>query len=306
MAHNHAHHHHAHGDQNLAIAIAINLLLTVAEIVGGVLSGSLSLIADALHNLSDAGSLIVALAARRIAGRPADEIHTFGYGRAEVVGALINLTTLVVVGLYLILEGVTRLISPEPVGGWIMVGVSAVALVIDAATALLTWRMSKESLNIRAAFVHNVADALGSVAVIIAGALIILYGWNIADAIATFLIAGYVLYHGLTMSRDAIRSLMDGVPADLDLAAITESIGEIAGVGGVHHVHIRQLGERETALEAHIDLPPTETIQAMDEIKQRIKEHLKDRFKIGHVTLEFECDNTICNDDAHCVSHPTH
>ena len=170
-AHGHehnGHHHHHHnleiiGDRRLGFAIIINILLTVAQVIGGVVSGSLSLIADALHNFSDASSLLIAYAARKIGRQPADQLRTFGYQRAEVIAALINLVVLVIVGLYLIYEAIWRFFDPQIITGWAVVIVASIALVIDLATAILTYSMSKDSVNIRAAFIHNVSDALSLV-----------------------------------------------------------------------------------------------------------------------------------------------
>jgi cobalt-zinc-cadmium efflux system protein len=156
-------------------------MLTVVQIIGGILSGSLALIADAIHNLSDALSLILAFVVRKIAQRPADDTMTFGYGRAEIVAALINYTTLILLGLYLAYEAVLQFFDPTGVDGWLVVVVTFFALGVDAMTALLTYALSKSSMNIRAAFLHNVADAFGSVAVIIAGIVIILYNWRLCD-----------------------------------------------------------------------------------------------------------------------------
>ena len=175
-----AHHGHNHfpgadaGDRRVLLAVAVNVLLTAAQIIGGIVAGSLALVADAIHNLSDAISLGIAFAARRIARRPSNEAMTFGYVRAEIVAALINYTTLIVIGLYLVYEAILRFIEPQPVQGWLIVIIASVALVVDLVTALLTYTLSKHSMNIRAAFLHNVADALGSIGVIIAGTLIIL------------------------------------------------------------------------------------------------------------------------------------
>ncbi len=200
MPHDHGHHHHHHvdpdaGDTRVGMAVGVNLLLTVAQFIGGLLSGSLALIADAIHNLSDALSLVIAFAARKIARRPADDTMTFGYGRAEVVAALVNLTTLVVIGLLLVYEGLMRLVDPPEVEGWIVVILAGIALAVDLATVLLTVRMAKTSMNIRAAFLHNLADALGSVAVIVAGTLILLFDWRLVDPIVTLGISVYILWH---------------------------------------------------------------------------------------------------------------
>ena len=189
-AHNQHHHHHDvenMGDRRLGFAIVINILLTVAQVIGGVISGSLSLIADALHNFSDASSLLIAYAARKIGRQPADQFRTFGYKRAEVIAALINLVILVIVGLYLVYEAIWRVFDPQVIAGWTVVIVASIALVIDVATAILTYSMSRDSVNIRAAFIHNVSDALSSIGVIIAGSLIILYQWYWTDTLITLL-----------------------------------------------------------------------------------------------------------------------
>ena len=210
----HGHHHHVDleaGDRRVFAAIAVNMGLTVAQIVGGIVSGSLALIADALHNFSDAISLIIAFGARKIARRPRAAEMTFGYGRVEVVAALINYTTLIVIGLYLLYEAAMRFADPQPVEGWLIVIIAGIALIVDAVTAALTYAMSKSSVNIRAAFLHNVADALGSVAVIVAGTLILLYDWRLVDPIVTLGISAYILWHaGVEIGkRDYLGSASD-------------------------------------------------------------------------------------------------
>ena len=167
--HGHAHIDPESGDRRVAIAISANGLLTVAQIVGGILSGSLALIADAIHNFSDMASLVIAFGARKIARRPADARMTFGYGRVEIVAALIDYTSLILIGVYLLYEGVMRWIEPSEVAGWTVVILGCVALVVDTLTALLTYSMQKGSVNIRALFLHNLSDALASVAVIVGG-----------------------------------------------------------------------------------------------------------------------------------------
>ena len=175
MSHDHRHLEADSGDKRVAIAIWANGLLTVAQIVGGILSGSLALIADAIHNFSDMASLVIAFGARKIARRPADAKMTFGYGRVEIVAALINYTSLIVIGFYLVYEGAMRFADPPQIEGWTVVILGCVALVVDTLTALLTFSMQKGSMNIRALFLHNLSDALASVAVIVGGVLILSY-----------------------------------------------------------------------------------------------------------------------------------
>ncbi len=285
MGHDHHHDVETMGDQRLLIAIIINMLLTLAQVVGGIISGSLSLIADALHNFSDASSLLIAVIARKIGRQPPDAFKTFGYKRAEVIAALINLVTLVLIGLYLIYEALWRFYSPQEIEGWIVVIVAGVALVIDVATAMLTYSMSKNSLNIRAAFLHNVSDALASVGVIVAGSLILLYGWYWTDTVMTLAIAGYVLYQAATMLPLTIHILMQGTPENLTIDEVIIAMEKTAGVCNVHHVHVWQIDEHQIALEAHVVI--TDFAQT-EQVKTALKAELKQRFSIAHSTLEFE------------------
>lgn len=300
-AHEDSGHHHdtsEMSDARLVWAVAVNLLLTVAQIAGGIISASLSLIADALHNLNDAGSLVLALVARKIARKPADRRRTFGYRKAELIGALINLTTLIIVGLYLVYEAVWRFFDPQPIAGWIVVIVASVALVVDVATAMLTFAMSKGSLNIKAAFVHNLSDAFASVAVIVAGMLILLYEWYWADWVATLIISGYILWHGAVMMRSTIRILMDSVPTGIELDRLKYRMESVDGVRGMHHLHVRYLDEHHTALEAHVVIEPTDAGR-MEWIKHSVKTLLAEEFGIGHSTLEFELRGEQIDRDTH-------
>lgn len=290
MGHHHHHHHHdidtsKIGERRLWWAVAANMLLTLAQVIGGLISGSLSLVADALHNFSDAASLVIALVAVRIGRKPADQLKTFGYKRAETIAALINLNTLIIIGLYLCYEAVSRFFTPEPIAGWLVVIVAGIALVVDIFTALLTYSQSKTSMNIKAAFLHNVTDALASVGVIITGTLILLYGWVWTDAAMTLIIAGYVLWQGFTQIPKVIHLLMEGTPEGVNIEEVITKMKQAEGVADIHHVHVWQLDEHRNALEAHVVL--TEDAD-MDDLKSRLKAMLYDQYEIGHSTLEFE------------------
>jgi len=275
------------GDRRVTIAIWANGLLTVAQIVGGILSGSLALIADALHSFSDMAPLIIAFAARKIARRPADEHMTFGYGRIEIVAALINYTTLILVGFYLIYEGAMRMIEPPEVQGWMVVIIGAAALAIDALTALLTWSMQKNSVNIRALFLHNLSDALASFAVIVGGSLILMYDLRWVDPAITIGIALYILYLAFTEIGGPIRTLMLGFPPDIDGHSVIETICGIEEVQDVHHIHVWQMQEHAIALDCHVVITE-KGWQQLETNKAHIKEQLKARFNIAHSSLEFE------------------
>jgi len=302
--HGHAHIDPESGDRRVSIAIWANGLLTVAQVVGGILAGSLALIADALHNFSDMASLVIAFAARKIARRPADARMTFGYRRIEIIAALINYTTLILIGFYLIYEGGMRMIDPPEVAGWTVVILGGVALVVDTLTALLTYSMQKGSVNIRALFLHNLSDALASVAVIVGGSLIILYDMRWVDPAITIGIALYILYLAFTEIGGPIRTLMLGSPPDIDNEAVVEAMRGVDGVADVHHVHLWQMQEHEAALDCHVVLT-TDGWGRIEDIKAAIKGRLKDDFGIGHSSLEFEHeDNQHQNADLYGHGKP--
>lgn len=289
MGHHHDHPHPdpSSGDRRVSIAIWANGILTVAQIVGGILAGSLALIADALHNFSDMAALVIAYAARKIARRPPDAKMTFGYARIEIVAALINYTTLILVGAYLIYEGVMRLIDPPEIQGWIIVIIGMVALIVDALTALLTWSMQKHSVNIRALFLHNLSDALASIAVIVGGALILLYDMRWVDPAITIGIALYILYLAFSEIGGPIRTLMLGSPPNIDGQSVIETLRGVDGVHDVHHVHLWQMQENAAALDCHVVVKEADWSR-LEAIKADIKDRLKTRFDIGHSSLEFE------------------
>jgi cobalt-zinc-cadmium efflux system protein len=288
----HGHHHHAaSGDANVAVAVAVNLVLTAAQVAGGIAAGSVALIADAVHNLSDAVSLVIAFAARRIARRAATPEMSFGYGRAEVVAALVNYTTLIVISVWLGYEAVARLVDPPVVTGWIVVALAAVALAVNSATALLTWRLAKDSVNIRAAFLHNLSDAGTSLAVILGGILISLYGWRWVDPAVTLAISGWILIHALHEIGPVIRILMLGAPEGADIAAIRDRIEADEAVEGTHHIHLWQIDEHRASFEAHLVLRDGADAALA---AHRIKRLLRTEFGLSHATLECETPSGGC------------
>lgn len=295
MEHEHNHGTNAMGDKRLIAAIGVNAILTLAQVVGGILSGSLSLIADALHNLSDAASLAIALIARKIGRRPPDAFKTFGYRRSETIAALINLVTLVIVGMYLVYEAIGRLFAPQPIEGWTVVVVAGIALIVDLATALLTYTMSKNSMNIKAAFLHNVSDAMASVGVVIAGTMILLYGWYWTDTVLTLMIAGYVLWQGFSMLPKTIHLLMEGTPKGVSIDDVINAMEHVEDVVGVHHVHVWELAEHTIALEAHV-VVKNANLPDIERVKADLKRVLHDQFDVSHSTLEIEQEDSGCVD----------
>ena len=310
-AHDHDHAGHSHGltrsaetagvsDARLLWLFVLNQILTVGQVVGGIFSGSLALLSDAAHNFNDANALLIAYIARRISRREADQRYTFGYRRAELIGAVINLTSLALIGVYLVYEAVMRMFNPAPVLGWVMGGVALLALVVDVVTALLLWAMAKGSLNVRAAFIHNLTDALGSLAVLIGAGLVLWRGWTWIDPVLTLMISAYVLWQAATMLPQAIHILMEGAPP-IDLDELALAVCAIDGVEDMHHLHVWQLDEQHIALQAHVVIGDAMQAEGREALRAQVKRVLSERYGIGHSTIELEAaDASHCARSAGC------
>lgn len=299
-AHDHSHSTEELGTTRLTISVVLNLAITVAEAVAGILAGSLSLLADAAHNLNDTASLGISLGARIVAKRDADPRRTFGYRRAEIIGAFVNLVTLVIIALFLLKEAVGRFGSTEPIDGTLMMVVAGIALVANVGTALLLRRGAQESLNIESAFVHIVADAMASVAVIAGGAAITLYGWIWIDPLLTALISVYILWQSADLLRRTVQILMESVPPGFDFEGMIEAMEAVDGVRDVHHVHVWQLDEQHTAVEAHV-VTDERDLEAIEDTKATLKTRLREEFGVGHATLEVE--SSSCGTEKAILPH---
>lgn len=304
MPHDCAHHQTSHLSKKVLIAaIAINGLLTIAQIIGGVAANSLALLTDALHNASDALALVLALVAIMIGERPADDKRSFGYKRAESIAALINLTALIMIGVFLAGKSVINIMSPEDVHAPIMIWVAAIALIIDTGTALLLRTHASSSENMRAAFLHNVLDALASLAVIIGGVAIFYKGWNWIDPALSLVISLYVIIHGYHAMKNTIHLLMQGTPKNIDREALIATLKAHDHVRDIHHVHVWQIHEHKTALEAHVVI---DDLNQMESVKHSLKALLKEKFAISHSTLEFENQKISPDCKVHDHDHGGH
>lgn len=302
MSHSHDHGTANVSDRVLLWTVVVNLGLSVFEFIAGVISGSVALMADAAHNTNDAGALLIAYIARKISRKGADSQFTFGYRRAELIGAMIQLTALIMVGLYLVYEATLRFFDPQPLlGVWIM-WASLVALIVDLVTAWLLWSMSKGSLNLRAAFLHNLTDAGSSVAVLLGGAAVHWLDWNWVDPFISLGIAAYILWMSFGLLKKTSRILMEGAPPSLKIEEICNAVHEIDSVVDLHHVHVWELDEHHRAFEAHI-VVQRGSLSDSSTIRKNIRQLLENNFSIGHATLELE-ESGQSSDYSQC--HPEH
>jgi len=280
----------------LKIALAIVLVVMVAEVIGGILSGSLALLGDAGHMLVDALALGLSLFAMTIAQRPATPTKTYGYHRAEIMAALANGTILVLLSIYIFYEAYQRFLEPPLVQAPLMLLVATIGLVANLAGMLLLRRASRISLNIKAAFWHIIGDTISSVGVIIAGVIILVTGWYLADPIIAVFIGGIILWGAVRIVRESADILLESVPRHIQVNKVIETIKSIPGVQDVHDIHIWTITSGIHALSAHL-LIEDRTVSRTGEIVEKINQDLTRYFNITHTTLQLECEK--------CESCPT-
>ncbi len=290
MTVHHAHHHFSTGisERNLLIAVVLNFTITAAEIVGGILSNSLALLSDALHNLGDGFAVLLAYIAHRVSKRESNQRKTFGYKRIEILAAFINSIILVAICVFLIFEAAERFRNPAPIKGAIMFSVAVVGLAANLVAMILLRSDSEKNINIRAAYLHLIGDTLSSVVVIIGGLLIWKFGIYWLDPLITVLISLYILKETYILLRDSFNILMQSVPKDMDLDKVKSVVENVKGVKNLHHVHLWSLNDRQVHFEGHIDLEEDLSTSQAGTLNKQISKLLYDRFEIEHTTLQME------------------
>jgi cobalt-zinc-cadmium efflux system protein len=286
----HAHHAHAQASTNRAFAlgIALNTGFVVVEAFYGWLSGSLALLADAGHNLSDVAGLILAWAALAAGRLRPTERHTYGWRRASILAAFTNAAVLLLAMGSLAWEALTRLQAPAPVAGMTMIVVAGIGVLINGLTAVLFLGGHKHDMNIRGAFLHMAADALVSLAVVIAGALYLWQGWVWVDPVVSLAIALVIIVGTWSLFRQSLHLLFDGVPAHIELGAVRAALLELPNVRALHDLHVWALASMETALTGHVVVPGDSGPH--DALLLEAGELLRARFGITHVTLQVETE----------------
>jgi cobalt-zinc-cadmium efflux system protein len=289
MGNNHVHiHKHEVKGNNLILSILLNLLITIAQVIGGIISGSLALISDALHNFSDVLSLVFSLVAHKLSRRKASLNNTFGYKRAELIAAFINAITLIIVAFFLIYEASSRLFHPEPIKSGLVIWLALLGIVVNGGSVLLLKKDSEHNLNIKSAYLHLLTDMMASVAVLVGGLLMKFYGWFWIDSIMTLFIALYLIYVSYGLIKSSLKMLMLFTPDFIDIKEVVNEVHKIKGVNKLHHIHVWHLNEEELHLEAHLDCSENIKMSEFNSLLEEVETVLFQKFNINHINIQPE------------------
>lgn len=281
--------------KNLLITIALKLLLTIAEVLGGWFSGSLSLFSDALHNLNDVLSIVISLFAVKMAEKKHDKKNTFGYRRATIIAAVINATLLIIISLFLFREAYFKFIQPEKINALLVIVIAAIGIVLNAVAVYLLHKSSGDDLNMRAVYLHFLSDALSSVGVMVGGIVIYYFDAYWIDPLLTVLIGIYILKESYEILIESANILMQGTPKTVDIDEIAEELEKMDAIKDIHHVHIWALDEHTVFFEAHVNLQNDILVSELSNVYEKLEQVLKGRFGVTHLTIQFEYN---CCDDA--------
>lgn len=286
--HNHSHTNSNLKGRNLFISICLNILITVAQVIGGLLSGSLSLLSDALHNFTDVISLIVSYIANNLARKAASTYKTFGYKRAEIVAAFINASTLIIIAFLLIIEAVKRFQNPQEIESNLVIWLSLLGIIANGLSVLLLKKDADKNMNMRSAYLHLLTDMLASIAVLIGGILMKYYQVYWVDSVLTLIIALYLIWVGFDLLKNSFNVLMLFTPKNIPVKEIVSEIQKFEVIKNVHHVHMWQLNENEIHFEAHIDFNKDIKLTEFDIILHNIEDLVFKKYNINHVNIQPE------------------
>ncbi len=266
----------------------LNLLITIAEFIGGVVSGSLALLSDAVHNLSDTVSILISYYAFNISKRDNDLKHTFGYQRAEILAAFINAVALLVISVFLIYEAIKRFYHPSVIKGYVMLIVASIGLISNFVSVILLHSSSKDNINIRSSYLHMLGDTFSSVGVIIGGIAIVLWKVYWIDPVITILVALYIAKESFEIVKTSTHIIMQGAP-DISLPNLQKDLETIDGVDNIHHVHTWMINDRSIFFEAHIEVQDR-MLSELSSLLKEVNQILSTKYHIEHVTIQFECN----------------
>ncbi|WP_395057001.1 cation diffusion facilitator family transporter [Flavobacterium sp.] len=286
MSHNHSH--YEVKGKNLLFSIVLNTVITVAQVIGGILSGSLALISDALHNFSDVLTLIFSYIANVLSKRKASLDQTFGYKRAELIAAFVNSITLIVVAIYLIFEALQRFSNPQEIKSNLVIWLSILGIAVNGISALMLKKDAEHNINMKSAYVHLFTDMMASLAVLIGGILMKIYQIYWIDSALTLAIALYLIYVGYDLLKESTKMLMLFTPSDIDIKELVRQVHQISGVNKLHHIHVWHLNDHELHLEAHLDCSDDIKMSEFNILLEKIEAVLLEKFHINHINIQPE------------------
>ncbi len=287
--HKHRNHHRRPvNHKNLLTVTLLNLVITLVEIAGGILSGSLALLSDALHNLSDTFATFIAYLAILIGKREANQKKTFGYKRTEILAALLNAVILIVMSIFLVMKAYEHWNNPRPINSMIMMVVAMIGLLANLFGVIILKKDAGKSINVRAAYIHLIGDSLTSVLVILGGIAIQIFKVYWIDPLITLLISLYIVREGFVILKESVNILMQSTPEQLDLSKVKRRVERVPEVYNIHHIHAWMLTDHEIHLEAHVELKNNLRLSELKSTQEEIEQLLQHDFQVTHVTLQFE------------------
>jgi cobalt-zinc-cadmium efflux system protein len=296
-------------ERRLWAAIGLNAVIVVVQVIGGLVSGSLGLLADAGHNFADVAAIVVSLVALRLTRRPATPQRSFGWHRATILAAQANAAAILVVTALISIEAVGRLRSPDPVDGVIVIVIAGLGMVANSIAAVILHRDHGHDLNMRSAMLHTISDAAASAGVVVAGTIIVVAdGWYWVDPGVSLLIAVVIAWRGIGLLRETAGVLLEWSPAGIDPEALRLAMAEVDGVESVHDLHVWSLSSDLRALAAHVVVEGHPTLEEAQVVADRVRRHVGEVYAIGHATIELECEACAephedpCAVDAHATN----
>lgn len=287
MSHNHNHKHQVKG-KNLLFSIVLNVVITVAQVVGGIISGSLALISDALHNFSDVLSLVFSYVAHKLSRRKASLDQTFGLKRAEILAAFVNASTLIIVAFILVYGAIERLIHPQEIQSTLVIWLALLGIIVNGASVLLLKKDADHNLNMKSAYLHLLTDMMASVAVLVGGLLMLFYQIYWIDSVMTLAIAIYLIIVGIDLLKKSTKMLMLFTPDEINIKDLIKEVHKLEGVNKLHHIHVWHLNEDELHLEAHLDCSEDIKMSDFNILLQKIEIVLLDKFGVNHINIQPE------------------
>ncbi len=298
----HNHHHNPAGDlkgKKLLWVSLLNLSITIVQIIGGLISNSLSLLSDALHNLGDSSAIFIAFLAGRISQKKPNENRTFGYNRIEILAAFFNGILLISICIFLFYEAYKRFLNPEPIKGKVMFIIAIFGFLVNFLSVLVLNKHKKYSLNIKAAYLHLLGDTLSSVAVIIGGIAIWKFGMFWIDPLITVFVGVYIVYHTWGVVKETVDILMQSTPYGINIREMKKDIEKLDEIKIFHHVHVWKLDDTQIHLEAHVNVKNNIDMVKMMSVKDKVENILETKFNINHITLQF--GYYCCNDNGELI-----